>query len=87
LIDSLDLHSSLTRVGALFPLQAFLYARLVTAFQLTGSALISAGNFWALMWFIVALVVAAAYFVIGGLSTGLGEVSACIFSEKDVFRD
>ncbi|KAF2673407.1 P-loop containing nucleoside triphosphate hydrolase protein [Microthyrium microscopicum] len=59
--------------GALFPLQAYLYAKLVTTFQLTGAALVSRSNFWALMWFIVALVVAVGYFIVGGVGTGLGE--------------
>jgi ATP-binding cassette subfamily B (MDR/TAP) protein 1 len=55
-------------------MQAYLYAKLVTTFQLTGAALVSRSNFWALIWFIVALVVAVAYFVIGGIGVGLGEV-------------
>ena len=62
--------------GALFPMQAFLYAKVVAAFQLTGPALTSQGNFWALMWFILAIVIAVAYFAIAGLGVGLGEVSA-----------
>ena len=61
--------------GALFPMQAFLYAKVVAALQLTGPALTSQGNFWALMWFILAVVVAVAYYAIGGLGVGLGEVS------------
>jgi hypothetical protein len=59
----------------LFPVQAILYAKVVNTFQLTGPALVSRGNFWALMWFILAIVNAIAYFVIGGIGVGLGEVS------------
>jgi ATP-binding cassette subfamily B (MDR/TAP) protein 1 len=56
-------------------MQAYLYAKLVTTFQLTGPALVSRSDFWALIWFIVALIVAVAYFFIGGVGIGLGEVS------------
>jgi ATP-binding cassette subfamily B (MDR/TAP) protein 1 len=56
-------------------MQAYLDAKLVTTFQLSGPALISRSDFWALIWFIVALVVAVAYFIIGGVGVGLGEVS------------
>jgi ATP-binding cassette subfamily B (MDR/TAP) protein 1 len=43
-------------------------------FQLTGHALISRGNFWALLFFVLALFVGLSYLVIAGLGAGLGEV-------------
>jgi ATP-binding cassette, subfamily B (MDR/TAP), member 1 len=51
--------------GAVFPAQAILFSRLVTAFQLSGSRLRSRGNFWALMFFILALGVLFSYASIG----------------------
>ncbi|KAF1990515.1 P-loop containing nucleoside triphosphate hydrolase protein [Aulographum hederae CBS 113979] len=68
--------------GALFPMQAYLYAKLITTFQLTGAALVSRSNFWAMIWFIVALVVAIAYFVIGGIGTALGETIAQYYRSR-----
>ncbi|KAK5995688.1 ABC multidrug transporter MDR5 [Cladobotryum mycophilum] len=60
--------------GALYPIQAVLYAKVVDAFQLNGKPLTSAGNFWALMWFVLALVVALGYMSLSGLGAGLGEM-------------
>ncbi|OCL13054.1 P-loop containing nucleoside triphosphate hydrolase protein [Glonium stellatum] len=60
-------------LGALFPTQAILYAKVVTAFRLSGAALISQGNFWGLMWFILSIIVGVAYCAIGGIGAGLGE--------------
>ncbi|KAI9738848.1 MAG: hypothetical protein M1834_008355 [Cirrosporium novae-zelandiae] len=59
--------------GALFPIQALLYANVVSTFQLTGHALISKGDFWALMFFVLAIVVGIAYLGISAISTGLGQ--------------
>lgn len=41
--------------GAVFPAQAVLFSRVVTVFQLPENLLESRGNFWALMFFILAL--------------------------------
>jgi ATP-binding cassette subfamily B (MDR/TAP) protein 1 len=58
----------------LYPVQSVLYAKTVDAFQKHGHELRSAGNFWGLMWFILALIVAFGYFGIGSVGVGLGEV-------------
>ncbi|KAH7309773.1 P-loop containing nucleoside triphosphate hydrolase protein [Stachybotrys elegans] len=60
--------------GALFPVQAFLYAKVVTTFQLAGRALVSGGNFWSLMWFVLAISVGIGYFGIGWAGSALGEL-------------
>jgi ATP-binding cassette subfamily B (MDR/TAP) protein 1 len=62
-------------LGALFPLQAYFYAQVVTAFQYRGSKLINRGGFWALMFFILALAVGFAYFAIACVGEYLAEVS------------
>ncbi|PVH87505.1 P-loop containing nucleoside triphosphate hydrolase protein [Cadophora sp. DSE1049] len=64
------------RAGSLFPLQAYFYSTVVTAFQLTGSAVTHEGYFWALMFFVLSLVVGVAYFVIGAAGEFLGETTA-----------
>ncbi|PNP50362.1 hypothetical protein THARTR1_08966 [Trichoderma harzianum] len=68
--------ASATVGGALFPVQAFLYARVVTTFQLTGVALISHGNFWSLMWFILTIAVVTGYLGVGWAGGALGELVA-----------
>ncbi|KAH8807174.1 P-loop containing nucleoside triphosphate hydrolase protein [Xylogone sp. PMI_703] len=68
--------ASATIGGALFPLQAFLYAKVVNTFQLTGHALVSRGNFWALMWFVLAIVVGFGYLGISWGGSALGELLA-----------
>jgi ATP-binding cassette subfamily B (MDR/TAP) protein 1 len=51
--------------GAVFPAQAILFSRIVTVFSLTGSKLEERGNFWALMFFFLALGTLIAYASIG----------------------
>ncbi|KAF2229603.1 lipid A export ATP-binding/permease protein msbA [Viridothelium virens] len=51
--------------GAVFATQSFLTSNLITVFQFTGSKLIERGNFWSLMFFVLALFVGLAYGVIG----------------------
>ncbi len=67
-------HCLIIHAGALFPAQAILYGKVIDTFQQTGDSLTAAGNFWALMWFILALVVAMAYLGQIGLGLGLGGV-------------
>ena len=55
--------------GAAFALQSWYFAKLVQAFQFTGQKLIDAGNFWALMFFILAIAMFLAYFTLGTAST------------------
>lgn len=65
--------------GSLFPLQAFLYSKLVATFQLSGSHLVTRGNFWALMFTVLALVIGVAYFFIAAIGMVFGEVSRHLF--------
>jgi hypothetical protein len=53
------------RHPATYPLQAYLFANLINTFTLSGSELVKRGNFWALMFFIEAIGVFIAYFVLG----------------------
>ncbi|PYI09402.1 lipid A export ATP-binding/permease protein msbA [Aspergillus sclerotiicarbonarius CBS 121057] len=51
--------------GAAFPLQSWLFAKLIEVFQYTGQRLVDAANFWALMFFILALGTAVCYGTVG----------------------
>jgi len=50
--------------SAVFPLQAHLFSKLVTIFQLLGQNLINRSNFWALMYLILGLDDILSYFLI-----------------------
>ncbi len=51
--------------GGVFPAQAVLFSRLITVFQLPENRLQDRGNFWALMFFILAIGVLISYASIG----------------------
>ncbi|PLB46368.1 putative ABC multidrug transporter [Aspergillus steynii IBT 23096] len=51
--------------GSGFALQSWLFARLIEVFQFTGQKLVDAANFWALMFFILALAMSGFYFILG----------------------
>jgi hypothetical protein len=55
-------------------LQSWLFAQLVQTFQFSGQKLVDAANFWALMFFILALAMAAFYFTIGVGSNSISVV-------------
>lgn len=59
-----------------FALQSWLFAQLIQAFQFTGQKLADAANFWALMLFILALAMAAFYFILGFTSNRISVVSS-----------
>ncbi|KAH6629396.1 lipid A export ATP-binding/permease protein-like protein msbA [Boeremia exigua] len=51
--------------GAIYPLQAFIFAKIIEVFTFTGDKLVSRGNFWAGMFGVEAAAVGIAYFVLG----------------------
>jgi len=55
-------------------MQAYLYSQVVSAFQYTGTKLVSRGDFWPFMFFILVLAVGIAYFAIAGIGQFLVEV-------------
>ncbi|KAH7124162.1 multidrug resistance protein 14 [Dendryphion nanum] len=71
--------------GASFPLQAFMFSRLVSIFQAQGSELTSRGNFWALMFFVLGIEQLISYMILFYL---LGNVSAKIsqYYRRNYFR-
>jgi ATP-binding cassette, subfamily B (MDR/TAP), member 1 len=50
--------------GALIPLEAFLFSKLVTIFQLTGAHMVERANFWAGMWFVLAVTNLVSYVIL-----------------------
>ncbi|KAJ6007700.1 hypothetical protein N7540_011676 [Penicillium herquei] len=64
--------------GAAFPLQSWLFAKLIDAFRLTGKELSHAANFWALWFFILALGIAACYGMIGYAALTLSNEIAAL---------
>ncbi|KAI9713349.1 MAG: hypothetical protein M1828_001442 [Chrysothrix sp. TS-e1954] len=51
--------------GATFPAQAVIFARTFHVFQMRGSEAVQQGDFWALMFFIIALANFLVYFIMG----------------------
>ncbi|KIX03637.1 uncharacterized protein Z518_07190 [Rhinocladiella mackenziei CBS 650.93] len=62
--------------GAAMPILAFLFSKLVTVFQYQGHDLISRANFWALMFFVLALSNLVAYATVWGLFSVVGTISS-----------
>lgn len=73
--------------GAVYPLQAYILAKLINAFTLTGQALVNTGNHWALMCFILALGVAVAYFTTGWASHQTGNVVVHAAYRSEILRN
>ncbi|EEQ35850.1 multidrug resistance protein [Microsporum canis CBS 113480] len=60
--------------GAGYSIQSYLFSQLITVFQLTGRKLVERTNFWALMFFVLALAVAFFYFILGWMSMSISTV-------------
>ncbi|KAL4995590.1 P-loop containing nucleoside triphosphate hydrolase protein [Aspergillus recurvatus] len=70
--------------GSGFALQSYLFAKLIEVFNFTGQRLIDAANFWALMFFVLALGVGTCYFTLGSCSIIVSHFIAS-FYRKDYF--
>jgi ABC-type multidrug transport system fused ATPase/permease subunit len=68
--------------GVVYPLQAYIFAKLINTFTLTGQALVNSGNHWALMFFIQAIGVGIAYFILGWSST-LASIVVSTYYRKE----
>jgi ATP-binding cassette subfamily B (MDR/TAP) protein 1 len=51
--------------GAVFPIQAYVFAQMIQVFTYTGDRLVSEGNFWAGMFGVMAAGTGVAYFIMG----------------------
>ena len=54
--------------GAVYPLQAYIFARIINVFTLPGPELVKQGNFWAGMFGVLAGSVGLAYYLLGAAS-------------------
>ncbi|KAL4922130.1 P-loop containing nucleoside triphosphate hydrolase protein [Aspergillus aurantiobrunneus] len=72
--------------GSAFAIQSYLFAKLIEVFQFTGQRLVDAANFWALMFFVLALCVALCYFILGFSSIIVSSFIAA-FYRKEYFRN
>lgn len=61
--------------GAVYPLQAYIFANVIQVFTYTGEKLVSRGNFWSGMFGVEAAAVGVAYFVLGFASHLISIVS------------
>ncbi|KAI9654752.1 MAG: hypothetical protein M1821_005746 [Bathelium mastoideum] len=61
--------------GATYPLMAWIFAQVINVFALPRAELIHQGNFWSLMFFVLAIVSLIAYF---SLTTGAVQLSGII---------
>jgi ATP-binding cassette subfamily B (MDR/TAP) protein 1 len=68
--------------GATYPVQSYLFAHLINVFTLTGAALVSRGNFWALMLFTLACVTGIAYWVMGWCGHIISVSVACFYRQE-----
>ncbi|OAX80061.1 hypothetical protein ACJ72_05610 [Emergomyces africanus] len=60
--------------GVTFPAHAILFSRLISVFTLEGSAMVDRGNFFSLMFFMVAIGNLIAYFMLGYVSNRIAQV-------------
>ncbi|RMZ82567.1 hypothetical protein DV738_g1474, partial [Chaetothyriales sp. CBS 135597] len=72
--------------GAAFPIQAWIFSKLIEVFTFTGRRLVSAGNHWSLMFFILAIEQAISYFIIGYASTEISHYVAAAY-RVDYFKN
>ena len=72
--------------GTSFSLQAWFFSQLIAVFRFTGHRLVSAGNHWSLMFFILALGMAVSYFFLGYASTAISHHVASAY-RKDYFSN
>lgn len=68
--------------GAGFATQAYLFSHLIVVFQDMGDQLISAGNFWSLMFFVLALCAAVCYALIGFCTNSLSVYVSTTYRQE-----
>lgn len=72
--------------GVVFPLQAWIFANLIDTFTLVGQEFVDRGNFWALMFFVLALGTGFANFFLGW-SAHYNSQLVGSFYRSDYLRD
>ncbi|KIY02997.1 uncharacterized protein Z520_01463 [Fonsecaea multimorphosa CBS 102226] len=68
--------------GSAFSLQSWIFAQLMEVFTFTGQRLKERGDFWSLMFFVLALGMAAAYFILGFLSNHISVLVSSVYRRE-----
>ncbi|MCJ1388690.1 hypothetical protein MMC18_001539 [Xylographa bjoerkii] len=68
--------------GSVFATQAYLFSHLIVVFQYVGAQLVAAGNFWSLMFFVLALCVAVCYALIGFCTNSLSVYVSTTYRQE-----
>ncbi|KAL9093862.1 MAG: hypothetical protein Q9165_003785 [Trypethelium subeluteriae] len=72
--------------GGVNPTVAVIFARAITAFQLPANQAVDQGNFWALMLFVIAIIIFFIYFSLGW-STAVVSQETTYFYRLQMFKD
>ncbi|RAL07161.1 ABC transporter ATP-binding protein [Aspergillus homomorphus CBS 101889] len=72
--------------GGAYPIQSWLFARIIQVFQYSGDKLVHAANFWGLMFFVLALGNAACYATVG-YSANRFSVEISSYCRTQYFRN
>ncbi|KAL3419339.1 ABC transporter [Phlyctema vagabunda] len=68
--------------GSGFPLQAYLFANIITVFNYTGQKLTDTTNHWALMFVILAIGVGVSYYVVGFSANVISIHISCTYRQQ-----
>ncbi|EXJ73507.1 uncharacterized protein A1O5_03268 [Cladophialophora psammophila CBS 110553] len=68
--------------GSAFSLQSWIFAQLMEVFTFTGQKLKERGDFWSLMFFILALGMAVSYFLLGFFSNHLSVLVSSVYRRE-----
>ncbi|KAL9113722.1 MAG: hypothetical protein Q9227_002167 [Pyrenula ochraceoflavens] len=68
--------------GGVFAAQSFIFSRFFVVFQYTGSRLMSAGNFWSLMFFVLALGIFVCYLIMGYCTNHIGVYVGATYRQQ-----
>ncbi|KAH8422518.1 ABC transporter ATP-binding protein [Aspergillus melleus] len=72
--------------GGAYALQSWLFAKLLEVFQFRGQKLADAANFWALMFFILALAIGVFYFFLG-FASHMCSMKVCATYRMEYFQN
>ncbi|KAH6998433.1 P-loop containing nucleoside triphosphate hydrolase protein [Ilyonectria sp. MPI-CAGE-AT-0026] len=69
-------------VGAGVPLQAWLFGKVIVAFQYTGEKMRKEGNFWSLMWVMLGVGVGVSYFSVIFIATRMSTIIRAKYQQQ-----
>ena len=68
--------------GAAYSVQSYIFSRFIVVFQYSGTRLQHAGNFWGLMFFVLALCVAVCYLVLGYFTNVISVLVSNLYRQR-----